>query len=90
MKNISFIKSIMAIIILSTLLICCGGGDDEATPEIPLPRTAEDVKNDFKNLTFNVGINDFRLESIVEGIFWKFRVIVPEGASSSNKMPLVM
>lgn len=79
---------ILSVVILSIFFISCGGNDD-STPA-PTPRTAEDVRNDFKNLTFNVGINDVSLESVVEGVFWKFRVIVPEGASSSNKMPLVM
>ena len=30
------------------------------------------------------------MESIVEGVFWKFSIIVPEAASDSNKRPLVI
>jgi len=79
------------------LLISCGGGDDGPSPgpdpdpdPDPLPRSAQDVIDDFNELTINVGTNDLQLESLVEGIFWSFRIIVPEGATSSNKRPLVV
>ncbi|GAA4280838.1 dienelactone hydrolase family protein [Gaetbulibacter aestuarii] len=54
-----------------------------------LPRTEQDVRNDFQNLNLQPGINDVQLESLTEGLFWKFRVIVPEGASDTNKKPLI-
>ena len=90
MNNTYFFKGKLTIILISIILISCGGSDDPAPEPTPTPRTAEDVREDFRNFTFNVGVNDLTLESIVEGVFWKFRVIVPEGASSSNIMPLVM
>lgn len=76
-------------------LISCGGGDDDGPippppdPD-PLPRTAQDVIDDFNALNFAVGTNDVQLESLVEGIFWNFRLIVPEGATAANKRPLVV
>ena len=88
MNNSAFYIKFISFIILSIFFISCGGDDPITEPDEP--RTAEDVREDFRNLTFNVGINDLTIESIVEDVFWKFRVIIPEGASSSNKMPLVM
>ncbi len=77
---------------LFLFLISCGGGDDDdgPGPMPPPPRTAQDVIDDFNDLTINVGINDLKLESLVEGVYWDFRLIVPEGASSSNVRPLVI
>ena len=76
------------------ILLSCGGGDDDISPgpgpDPILPRTSEDVINDFNNLTINVGINDLELESVVEGVFWKFRLIVPAGATADNKRPMVL
>lgn len=68
------------------LFSCSKGGDN--TPEIG--RTEEDVRNDFKNLSINTGINDFSLESNNENFFWEFRIIAPEGASNTNKRPLII
>ena len=76
---------------LFLVLISCGGDEDGPEPPPPsLPRTAQDVIDDFNNLTINVGINDLKLESLVEGVYWNFRIIVPEGATSSNLRPLVL
>lgn len=73
------------------LTLSCGGGDDDTPPPIPdPPRSAADVKEDFKNLAIKEGINDLVLESLEKGVFWKFRLIVPEGATASNKRPLVL
>lgn len=65
------------------------GQNDDGVDIIDLPRTADDVRNDFQNLDFKPGINDVSLESITEGLFWNFRVIVPEDASNLNKKPLI-
>ena len=71
--------------------LSCGGGDGDGPPDPqPGPRTDQDVIDDFNNLDIQVGTNDLELESTAEGVFWKFRLIVPEGASSSNKKPLVL
>lgn len=87
MKNINILQSI-CIVCFSVFMISCGGDGDDPDPN-PV-RTAEDVRNDFKNLTINEGVNDLTLESTVPGVFWKFRLIVPEGASDINKRPLVL
>jgi len=68
--------------------ISCGGGN-EGEP-ILKNRTAEDVKNDFRNLDIQTGINDFSLESTVAGIYWSFRIIKPENATELNKRPLII
>ncbi|MGI9531330.1 dienelactone hydrolase family protein [Lutimonas sp.] len=91
----SFFKNPLLICILFLSLISCGGGDDDGPipdpPDpTPLPRSAQDVIDDFNALNFNVGTNDVQLESLVEGIFWNFRLIVPEGATAANQRPLVV
>lgn len=53
------------------------------------PRTADDVRSDFQNFDFTPGINDVSLESTTEGLFWDFRIIVPEDATNQNKKPLI-
>ncbi len=76
---------------LAFLLLSCGGDDDGGPGNPPdLPRSAQDVIDDFNNLQINVGTNDLALESLVEGVFWDFRLIVPEGATATNKRPLVL
>lgn len=82
-------------LIVFTLLFhlsSCGGDDGPSDPpDIPDgPRTAQDVVADFKELDIKVGINDLELESLVEGVYWKFRLIVPAGATAENKRPLVL
>ena len=64
--------------------------NDDGNVIIDLPRTADDVRNDFQNFDFKPGINDVSLESITEGLFWNFRIIVPEEASNLNKKPLII
>jgi len=80
---------------ISFLLFNCNNNElfsesntGEPTTE-PQPRTADDVRADFSNLTINTGINDIVLESPTKNIFWNFRVIMPEGANNTNKRPLV-
>ncbi len=95
MKNAKFIK-VLSFVFLLIFFTNCGGSDDDNVAGgtvVPLPteiRTADEVRADFKNLTFNEGINDIRLESIVKGFYWNFRVIVPVGASETNKRPMIV
>ncbi len=97
MKNLNLKLKPLLVMSIFLLLISCGGGDDGPSPDPdpdpdpdPEPRNTQDVIDDFNKLTFNVGINDLKLETLVEGQFWNFRMIVPEGATASNKMPLVV
>lgn len=92
MKKINIYIKPIVILCLAFVLFSCGGDDDEGpsggTPDPP--RTAADVIADFKALDIKTGINDLQLESLVEGQYWFFRIIVPEGANSANKRPLVL
>lgn len=91
MIKYSLLRNPWLISCLFLVLISCGGDEDGPEPPPPsLPRTAQDVIDDFNDLTINVGINDLKLESLVEGVYWNFRIIVPEGATSSNLRPLVI
>ena len=95
MKKFQFYIRPILLFTVFFLSISCGGSDDGPDPDpipdpVPEPRTSQDVIDDFNALTINVGTNDLQLESIVEGVFWNFRIIVPEGASSSNPRPLVV
>lgn len=91
-KIIPNAKSFLFLILLLSF-ISCGGDDDGPDPDPdpqPVARTLQDIIDDFNDLTINVGTNDLQLETIVEGVFWNFRIIVPEGATSSNLRPLVV
>ena len=95
MKRFQFYLRPILLFSVFFLCISCGGSDDGPDPDpkpdpVPQPRTPQDVIDDFNALTINVGTNDLQLESVVEGVFWNFRIIVPEGASSSNPRPLVV
>jgi len=86
------IKIIASILFLAFFLSCSGedgpsddgGGGDNAV------RTAADVRDDFEKLSIKTGINDLALESLIKGVYWNFRIIMPEGASATNKRPLVL
>lgn len=81
-------KNFLAILILSFVLSnCSDGGNDPTTDN---PRTQEEVTADFRALNLQPGINDFTLETLTRGVYWNFRVVVPEDASPSNKRPLIM
>ncbi len=94
MKKLNFYMKPLLLAGIFFLLLSCGGGDDGPPPDPgpgpPEPRSVQDIIDDFNKLTINVGTNDLQLESLVEGMFWNFRIIVPEGATSSNKRPLVV
>lgn len=77
---------IIWLIIASVFISCSTDGDNE----VERARTAEDVVLDFQNLNLQPGINDINLESLVNGVFWNFRVIIPENAAENNKRPLVI
>lgn len=84
-KFINYLK----VLIVSILLIGCSG-DSKGDDPIDIGRTEADVRADFSNLVINTGINDFKLESNNEKVFWDFRIIAPASASASNKRPLVI
>jgi predicted peptidase len=89
MKNpICCIKYLLFLVVLISCLSCSGDGEPDLSSDSS--RTVEDVREDFSKIVFSVGINDITLESNTDGVFWNFRVIVPEGANASNKVPLIM
>lgn len=94
MKKLVFpIKIIISLLFLTFFLGCSGDGDDGPPDDGGggnIVRTAADVRADFKNLSIKTGVNDLVLESLVIGSFWNFRIIMPEGASATNKRPLVL
>jgi len=84
------IKVRLIVVIFISLTLSCNKdnvSDDVAVVE---PRTQAEVTADFRALNLQPGINDFTLETLSPGVYWNFRVIAPEDASSSNKRPLVM
>jgi len=90
MQKLDFFMKPFLLFSLVFLLISCGGSDDGPDDPPDLPRSVQDVIDDFNNLPISVGTNDLVLESLVEGVFWNFRIIVPEGATATNKRPLVL
>ncbi|MEE9348434.1 MAG: dienelactone hydrolase family protein [Flavobacteriaceae bacterium] len=77
-----YIKSSIIIFLTLFLLFSCKDDDE--------PRNVQDLRDDFSNLDINAGINDITIESLQEGDFWDMRIIVPESASASNKVPLII
>ena len=80
-------RHILTILVILFAVIGCNDSNDvvETTP-----RTGDEVRADFSKLTFEQGNNDLTLESIVPGYFWDFRMVVPDGASIDNKLPLIV
>ncbi|GGK31766.1 hypothetical protein GCM10007962_27650 [Yeosuana aromativorans] len=70
------------------LIISCNKSSVDS-PGTETARTADDVRQDFESFDFQPGVNDVSLESTTKGFFWNFRIIVPEGASETNKKPLI-
>lgn len=87
MKKFNHLIKISYSFFLFLLLISCGG--NETGVESDSPRTADDVREDFSNLSLNTGVNDLTLESNIDNVFWNFRIVVPEGASDTSKRPLI-
>ena len=83
MKNIWY-----CLVLCSIISIASCSSDDDTPPKEP--RTAADVREDFNNLVINDGANDLTLESLVEGVFWNFRIVQPVDASANNKRPLIL
>lgn len=80
--------SLLVLLLVSLVIVSCGSdGDGPATVE---PRTAADVREDFSNLVIADGVNDLELESLVNDVFWNFRIIRPIGAGNTNKKPLIL
>lgn len=91
MNNPTYRIKFTLLIFLSLCFVNCSDDGDGGDPNSPDdPRTVADVIEDFNNIDFKPGINDVTLESNTDGTFWHFRVIVPEGASPTNKLPLVI
>ncbi len=94
MKKLKLPLKIIASIVFLTFFLACSGDGDVGLPgdggDDDLVRTAEDVRADFKNLSIKTGVNDLVLESLIKGSYWNFRIIMPEGASITNKRPLVL
>lgn len=84
-----YLKILMFFGILVITFGCSSDDGDDGFTEAPT-RTADDVRADFANLTISEGTNDLRIESLLSGQFWSFRIIVPPGASSDNKMPMIL
>jgi predicted peptidase len=82
MKSHQFFYCLM----LSFFIFSCSSSNDS----IETPRTADDVRNDFKKLSIQKGANDLKLESLTRGFFWNFRLIVPEEAGQNNMRPLIV
>lgn len=78
-------KNKFTVVTLILVLLLASCKDDE--PDI---RTVSDLRNDFANLTINAGTNDITIESLNEGQFWDMRIIVPESASNTNRVPLII
>jgi len=66
--------------------VSCSNNDSPSNDS----RTYQEVKEDFGSIVFTEGINDISLESTLKNFFWDFRVIIPEGASNTNKRPLII
>lgn len=77
------------VFMIALFLVGCSGDSKNDEP-VDIVRTEDDVRNDFKNLIVNAGVNDFTLESNNENFFWDFRIIAPADASASNKRPLII
>ena len=66
-------------------IIGCSSDDDSPGTDA---RTSEDVEADFQALNLTTGVNDVSLTNI-EGELYRFRVIIPESASDSDR-PLIL
>ena len=86
----NFIKNslrVASVLFLFLIVISCNS-DDEL--EFGEERSNQDIRDDFVNLDFETGINDFIMEGSFSGVNWNFRIIIPESASDLNKLPLVV
>lgn len=82
-----FKKEVLLLLLFSVILSCSKKNESAPTPD---PRTAQDVIDDFLSLDVQPGINDFRLETLVNDVYWNFRVVAPADATIDNLRPLVI
>jgi predicted peptidase len=82
-------KSIKAVAFFSLLFFFTSCGTNEENDNDIDVRTFADVKADFQKLTFSTGVNDLEIIG-VDNYLWRFRLIVPASASTTNKRPLVV
>ena len=87
LKNI--MRNLVRMLLISLLFICCNTNVDDV-PVFINSRTLLDVSHDFSQLEFNEGINDVSIEGSFSNTVWRFRLIVPQGSSDTNKRPLVV
>ncbi|WP_345274419.1 dienelactone hydrolase family protein [Flaviramulus aquimarinus] len=80
-------KYIILKVLCISLLFNCSKSDDDTFKNT---RSLQDAINDFSLLTFNSGVNDMEIEGSFSNVYWRFRVIIPESASETNKRPLII
>lgn len=81
------IRSYLKTIILVIFLTAC---NSENVPSFKNTRTLQDAIHDFQQIKFNEGINDVEIEGSFSNVFWRFRIIIPVGASEKNTRPLIV
>ncbi len=87
MKYLHLNLKFLTLVVVLLTVVGCVSSDDNG-PTLPIGRTLADVREDFSNINFEAGINDITLESL-DNVFWNFRIIVPENATSANIRPLI-
>lgn len=77
-------------ILLYLAVIAIGFSCDTSDSDSPQSsRTYTNVQEDFSNLNFTTGYNDFSLIGI-NNEFWEFRVIMPDVDFTNNNRPLIL
>ncbi|NNL16924.1 MAG: hypothetical protein HKO81_09830 [Flavobacteriaceae bacterium] len=72
------------------MLIIIGCSKNDESSGFVNTRSMQDVIDEFAQLEFSEGINDIIIEGPFSSTVWKFRVIIPVGASELNKRPLIV
>lgn len=88
MKFINTSLKRVSILLLILIVVSCDPNSEVL--EFNDTRSLQDVKDDFSQLEFPEGINDYTIEGTFSGVIWSFRVIVPEGVTELNKAPLIV
>lgn len=83
-----YLHSLLIAFSIFTIIIGCS--KNENSNNFENTRDLQDVIDDFEQLEFSEGINDIIIEGPFTSTIWKFRVIIPEGASDLNKRPLIV
>ena len=76
----------MRVFVFISLLFFVSCSKDESSSN---QRTYDDVREDFSNLTFNIGVNDFSLIN-TQNFLWYFRVNIPDVDLTNNDRPLII